>query len=74
MQRGAKKFVSSSGGNAGMAVAYAARQYGLPCIVVVPESTPEYMREKIRKEGAEGFQVLSNFNFNFTEMISYRLW
>ena len=37
--RGAKRFVSSSGGNAGLAVAYAGRQLGVPVTVVVPEST-----------------------------------
>src|SRR5579875_1224346 len=40
-RRGAKRLISSSGGNAGIAVAYAGRQLGLPVSVVVPESTSE---------------------------------
>lgn len=52
-QRGAKRFVSSSGGNAGMAVAYAGRCLGVPVTVVVPETTSERARQLIRQEGAE---------------------
>lgn len=38
-RRGVKRFVSSSGGNAGIAVAYAGRELGIPVTVVVPETT-----------------------------------
>ncbi len=51
--RGAKGFVSSSGGNAGLAVAYAGRQLGLPVRVVVPETTTERARQLLVLEGAE---------------------
>ena len=51
--RGARRFVSSSGGNAGLAVAYAGRQLGVPVTVVVPETTTERARELLRLEGAE---------------------
>jgi L-serine/L-threonine ammonia-lyase len=51
--RGAKRLLSSSGGNAGMAVAYAGRRLGLPVLVVVPESTREWPKELIRRQGAE---------------------
>lgn len=51
--RGAKRFVSSSGGNAGLAVAYAGRQLGIPVTVVVPETTPDRARELLRMEGAK---------------------
>ena len=50
---GAKRFVSSSGGNAGIAAAYAGRRLGVPVIVVVPESTTETAKRLIREEGAE---------------------
>ncbi|AYZ67863.1 pyridoxal-phosphate dependent enzyme [Burkholderia multivorans] len=50
---GARRFVSSSGGNAGIAVAYAGRELGVPVLVVVPESTSARARELIRVEGAE---------------------
>ncbi len=52
-RRGAKKFVSSSGGNAGIAVAYSGRKLGLPVTVVVPKSTTERAIEAIKKEQAE---------------------
>ena len=32
--RGAQRFLSSSGGNAGLAVAYAARALGVPAVIV----------------------------------------
>jgi L-serine/L-threonine ammonia-lyase len=51
--RGAKRLLSSSGGNAGLAVAYAGRQLGLPVRVVVPESTGEWPRSLLRRYGAE---------------------
>lgn len=52
-RRGARRFVSSSGGNAGLAVAYAGRQLGIPVTVVVPESTSARARELLRLEEAE---------------------
>lgn len=52
-QQGARRFVSSSGGNAGLAVAYAGRHLGLPVSVVVPATTSERAKELLRHEGAE---------------------
>ena len=51
-KRGAQRFISSSGGNAGMAVAYAGRCMGIPVTVVVPESTSSRAIELLRQEGA----------------------
>jgi len=51
-QRGARRFISSSGGNAGMAVAYAGRMLGLPVEVVVPQTTSVRARELIALLGA----------------------
>lgn len=51
--RGAKRLLSSSGGNAGMAVAYSGRRLGLPVVVVVPETTREWPKTLIRRQGAE---------------------
>lgn len=51
--RGACRFISSSGGNAGLAVAYAGRKLGVPVIVVVPETTSERARHLLRLEGAD---------------------
>ncbi|MBC3503367.1 pyridoxal-phosphate dependent enzyme [Pseudomonas sp. SWRI59] len=50
--RGARHFVSSSGGNAGLAVAYAGRKLGVPVTVVVPETTTERAKELMRLEDA----------------------
>jgi L-serine/L-threonine ammonia-lyase len=52
-ERGAARIVSSSGGNAGYATAYACRALGVPATVVVPTTTSEFMRAKIRAVGAE---------------------
>jgi L-serine/L-threonine ammonia-lyase len=52
-QRGAKRFVSSSGGNAGLAVAYAGRHLAIPVTVVVPQTTSERAKQLLQLEGAE---------------------
>ena len=52
-EQGRKKFVTSSGGNAGLAVAYAGRRLGIPVTVVVPESTSARAQRLIRDESAE---------------------
>jgi L-serine/L-threonine ammonia-lyase len=52
-QRGATRFICSSGGNAGIAAAYAGRRLGVPVLVVVPETTTERAKELIRREHAE---------------------
>lgn len=44
---------SSSGGNAGLAAAHAARALGVPCTVVVPKTTKPAMVERISKTGAQ---------------------
>lgn len=53
VERGVKRFLSSSGGNAGIAVAYVGRQLGIPVVVVVPETTTEQAKHLIRQEDAE---------------------
>ncbi|OCJ11031.1 serine dehydratase [Rhizobium sp. AC27/96] len=52
---GKRRFVSSSGGNAGIAVAYAGRRLSIPVSVFVPETTTERAKALIRQEGAEVF-------------------
>lgn len=52
-RNGARRFVTSSGGNAGYAVAYAGRELGIPVIVVVPQTTSERAKSLIRGEDAE---------------------
>ncbi len=53
LRGGATRFISSSGGNAGYAVAYAGRQLGVPVTVVVPETTTARAKALIRSEDAE---------------------
>ena len=53
VRRGAKRLISSSGGNAGIAVAYAGRHLSVPVVVVVPETTTERAMALIQQEGAE---------------------
>lgn len=48
-----KGFISSSGGNAGLAVAYASKMLGIPCQVIIPQTTPTMMINKIRAEDAD---------------------
>jgi L-serine/L-threonine ammonia-lyase len=52
-RRGARRFISSSGGNAGIAVAYAGRRLSIPVVVVVPETTTARAKNLIQQEGAE---------------------
>jgi len=53
VKNGALRFISSSGGNAGIAVAYAGRKLSVPVVVVVPETTTDRAKELVRQEGAE---------------------
>ena len=51
--KGAKAFLSSSGGNAGMAVAYAGKKLGIPVKVVVPKTTTARSISILKKDNAE---------------------
>ena len=53
VNRGVQRLISSSGGNAGIAVAYCGKELGVPVTVVVPVSTPERAIDTIRSEQAE---------------------
>lgn len=53
VQQGVRRFVSSSGGNAGIAVAYAGRKLGVPVTVIVPHTTSERAKNILNSEGAE---------------------
>jgi L-serine/L-threonine ammonia-lyase len=53
VRRGAERFISSSGGNAGIAVAYAGRHLSVPVVVVVPETTTDRAKALIQQEAAE---------------------
>jgi L-serine/L-threonine ammonia-lyase len=49
---GIRRFICASGGNAGFAAAYAARELGASMSIVVPESTSPEARDAIRRLGA----------------------
>jgi L-serine/L-threonine ammonia-lyase len=52
-QQGKQKLIASSGGNAGLAVAYAARNLGLQATVFVPTTTTQAAIARIEQEGAQ---------------------
>ncbi len=51
--KGERKFIASSGGNGGYSLAYVGQQLGAEIKVVVPETTTEFMVNKIQNVGAE---------------------
>ncbi len=51
-ESGSTRLVCASAGNAGYAVAYAGRQIGIPVTVVVPTTTPAWLQNLVRREGA----------------------
>lgn len=52
LREGARSFTSSSGGNAGLATAYAGAALGVSTTVVVPSTTPEFIRDRLAALGA----------------------
>lgn len=53
VEDGATALVSSSGGNAGLAVAYSGRRLGVPVTVVVPKTTKQRAIDLMELEGAK---------------------
>ncbi|XP_077164591.1 serine dehydratase-like [Paroedura picta] len=52
-KRGCQHFVCSSGGNAGLAAAYAARKLGIPATIILPESAAASTMKMLESLGAE---------------------
>lgn len=50
---GARTFVCPSGGNAGLATAYASKKLGVSCKIIIPHTTPPLLIKIIEAEGAE---------------------
>lgn len=69
-QRRARGVVTASAGNHGLGLAYAARIFGAPCIVVVPRDTPRVKVEGIRSLGA---RVLRSPHPGFDETQAWTL-
>ena len=59
-EKRANGVVTASGGNFGAAIAYAARELGIPASVVVMEGSTELARDRIRSFGAE-LHVIGEF-------------
>lgn len=62
VKEGATRLICSSGGNAGLAVAYAGRCLSVPVLVVVPTTTTARAKELIGLEGADVVVYGSNWN------------
>ncbi|CAG5118757.1 unnamed protein product [Candidula unifasciata] len=43
----------ASGGNAGLAAAFASHQLNIPCTIILPSSTPRFIADQLRNLGAE---------------------
>jgi len=52
VEQGVSHLISSSGGNAGYAVAFAGRRLGINVTVIVPDTTPGEVQRRIEAEGA----------------------
>lgn len=51
-EQGYKKFISFSGGNAGISLAYVASQMNIPCHVMVPAFVSERIVNRMKSFGA----------------------
>lgn len=67
----AKRFVSSSGGNAGLAVAFSGRQLKIAVKVVIPKTSVKLMVEKIQREGAE--VIIHGEDWNAADLLAREL-
>ncbi|NXF28945.1 SDSL protein, partial [Nyctibius bracteatus] len=76
-KKGCRHFVCSSGGNAGLAAAYAAKKLGLPITVVVPSTTIQVTVRKLEELGAEvevSGQVWDEANSRALELAEIKGW
>ncbi|RZF55646.1 pyridoxal-phosphate dependent enzyme [Acinetobacter halotolerans] len=53
VEKGAKKFISSSGGNAGISVAYMGKALNIPVTVIVPKTTSQKAIDLMLQQDAE---------------------
>lgn len=67
----AKCFVVPSGGNAGLAIAYAGKILKVPVKVIIPKSSPLFMADRIRREGGE--VILEGENWDATNVFAREL-
>ena len=69
--RGFNQVYSSSGGNAGLAVATVGRNLNMGVTVVVPKTTNEIMKNKISAENAK--VIVHGDNWNEADELTQRL-
>ncbi len=75
VENGAKEIFCASGGNAGIAAAYAGRALGIPVTIVVPETTAEDVRQSITATGATVLvhgAVFDEANTHAVELAKFR--
>lgn len=53
VENGCKELVCSSGGNAGMAAAYAAEKLNVPITIFLPTTTPQFIIKRLENYGAK---------------------
>ncbi|KFQ34236.1 Serine dehydratase-like, partial [Mesitornis unicolor] len=76
-KKGCCRFICSSGGNAGLAAAYAAKKLGLPITVVVPSTTGPVTVRRLEELGAEvevSGQVWDEANRRAQELAQTKGW
>ncbi len=66
-----KGFICSSGGNAGLAVAYASKALSIPAKVIIPTTTPAIMKEKLLAENVE--VIIEGDNWNAADQLARQL-
>jgi len=59
---GVTRFIGSSGGNAGMAMAVAAKGLSVPVTIYIPKSTKQFMVDKLKNFGADVIVAGENWN------------
>ncbi|MBS0290605.1 MAG: pyridoxal-phosphate dependent enzyme [Proteobacteria bacterium] len=64
-------FISSSGGNAGLAVAYASKALGIPAKVIIPQITPSFMMQKLQAEDVE--VIVEGENWDAADILAREL-
>ncbi|CAG5096669.1 Oidioi.mRNA.OKI2018_I69.XSR.g14728.t1.cds [Oikopleura dioica] len=62
IENGKRSAISSSGGNAGLAAAYACARSNIPCHVFVPNSTPQFAADNIKEHAAQVTYHGENWN------------
>ncbi|OIP30192.1 MAG: hypothetical protein AUK47_25720 [Deltaproteobacteria bacterium CG2_30_63_29] len=70
-ERGVNHFVSSSGGNAGLAAAHAAEVLGKRATVFVPTSTGELTQQRLRSLGAEVIVIGAEWDDAHAEAVAF---